>query len=54
MKIYVVVIVNVQKISYTKVADNMSYANNIDQIRLVLKEQSDLGLYCLPFHYLSV
>ena len=43
--------VNVQKIFNTKVSDKMIYAISADQIRLLLKEQSDQGLHCLLFHY---
>ena len=42
------------KISNTKVSDKMTYANsaNPDQrFRLLLKEQCDQGVHCLPFHY---
>ena len=38
------------QISYTKVADKMSYANSIDPDHTALKEQSSRGLYCLQFH----
>ena len=37
------------KILYTKVTDKMVTVQT--QIRLLLKEQSDQGLHCLPFHY---
>ena len=41
---------------FFKVSDKMAYANIVDpyqiatQIRLLLQEQSDLGLHVLPFH----
>ena len=36
-------------ISITSFPNKMTYANNADQIRLLLKEQSDLCLHCSPF-----
>ena len=39
------------KISYTNVSDKMAYANSADLDKIfLLKEQSDQGLHCLPFH----
>ena len=38
------------KILYTKVSDKMAYANSVDPDQTALKEQSDQGLHCLPFH----
>ena len=39
------------KILYTKVANKMAYMQTVQtQIRLLLQEQSDQGLHCLPFH----
>ena len=39
------------KISYTNVTDKMAYMQTVQtQIRLLLMEQSDQGLHCLPFH----
>ena len=35
------------KISYTKAVNKMAYADSADPD---LKEQSDQGLHCLPFH----
>ena len=39
------------KILYTKVFDKIAYANNLNPDQTAFKEQSDLGLHCLPFHY---
>ena len=39
---------NCPKILYTKVSDNMAYETVQTQIKV--KEQSDQGLHCLPFH----
>ena len=36
------------KISYTNIYDKMAYANSADPDQN--EEQSDQGLYCLPFH----
>ena len=41
--------VNVLKFP-TPVANKMAYETVQTQIRLLLKEQSDQGLHCLPFH----
>ena len=42
------------KNSNTKVSDKMTYANSADPDQTapkgILKEQSDQGLHCLPFH----
>ena len=38
------------KITNTKVSDQMAYANNADSDQTAPKEQSDLGLHCLPCH----
>ena len=38
------------KISYTKVANNMTYANSTDPDQTAPVLQSDQGLHCLPFH----
>ena len=41
------------KFSNTKVSDKMAYMQIVDtQITLLLKEQSDQDLHCLPFHYI--
>ena len=34
------------KISYTRVANKVAYANSVDTVQ----EHSDRGLHCLPFH----
>ena len=38
------------KILYTKFSDKMDIQTFQTQIRLLLKEQPDQVLYCLPFH----
>ena len=38
------------KILNTKVSNKMTYANSADPEQTALKEQSDQGLHCLPFH----
>ena len=38
------------KISYTKVANKLAYANSADPDQTAPLEQSDLGLHYLPLH----
>ena len=39
------------KLLFSKQSDKMAYANSADQEQTApKKEQSDQGLYCLPFH----
>ena len=40
------------KILYGKVSDKMAYANSVDPDQTA-QQQSDLGLYCLQFHYVN-
>ena len=39
------------KILNTRVSDKMTHANSVDPDQTAPKEQSDLGLDCLSFHY---
>ena len=47
----IMVRVNVLNFHTPKKYDKMAYANIADPDQTFLKEHSDQGLYCFPFHY---